>query len=706
MSDSYRYPGVRPFTFGDARLFFGRKTDINRLVRYLKTEDLVVLHGKSGLGKSSLINAGILPFLQKRKDPYTQVKVRFNSYNPKAPRNLFTIFNQSLNRKHNLLDDIPSKYVSPLHAFKSWEYANREEGPHRFLLILDQFEELFTYPQAQVQAFSQDLANLYNRRVSSAFKKLIRRERIVNNALQEVLSDPQLEDWIFRPVEIKILIAIRSDKFNLLDRLSEYFPEILVNSRILEALNRSQAKDAIANPAGMEGDFESPSFSYSGQAMDKILDFLSSNDENQVEGFQLQIVCRSIEERVMEFASGKEAEDTRIQIQKSSSDTDCEYEILDVQADFGDVLRSYYDEKIREIKQGKSRLLARQLIEDQLIADRRRVSLDEAILLEMAEGNQDLLDQLVNTRIIRREPNNLGGLSYEISHDTLLAPIIEARTERKIVEDREQKRQEELELQRNRQEELQRERDAREKELAEARAEQAEIAQQTERRNKYFVLTLLIMTLMITAVSLSWWWNASSDAKELEDIQDSISGVNSDLQRTQEVLETKFGVNQQELEALHSFVAALPEEDQVKARKNLSYSAIMAEMQDTLTKFVDPAFWKVQKDLNELIIRMFIFERNGKDIRREGIILIEKTTSVLNKYPDYNIAINVHTDRQGDADVNLKISYTRALMVLNNFLNRGLDPERITISGKGESEPIPGAGPDQNRRVDIVLSPR
>ena len=59
-----RYPGAQPFQTSQEAIFFGREEDRAQLHRYVKLESLVVLYAKSGLGKSSLINAGLIPKIQ------------------------------------------------------------------------------------------------------------------------------------------------------------------------------------------------------------------------------------------------------------------------------------------------------------------------------------------------------------------------------------------------------------------------------------------------------------------------------------------------------------------------------------------------------------------------------------------------------------------------------------------------------------------
>ena len=63
-----RYPGARPFgdTPNDQRLFFGRSQEIDTLFHRICAARLLVLFGKSGLGKTSLLQAGVFPRLRER----------------------------------------------------------------------------------------------------------------------------------------------------------------------------------------------------------------------------------------------------------------------------------------------------------------------------------------------------------------------------------------------------------------------------------------------------------------------------------------------------------------------------------------------------------------------------------------------------------------------------------------------------------------
>jgi hypothetical protein len=58
------YPGMVPFSARDARFFCGREAEIQQVLQHLRHQRLLFIIGSSGSGKSSLVNAGLLPRLR------------------------------------------------------------------------------------------------------------------------------------------------------------------------------------------------------------------------------------------------------------------------------------------------------------------------------------------------------------------------------------------------------------------------------------------------------------------------------------------------------------------------------------------------------------------------------------------------------------------------------------------------------------------
>jgi len=57
------FPGLRPFRTDEDYLFFGREGQSEEILRRLRLNRFVAVVGTSGSGKSSLVRAGLLPYL-------------------------------------------------------------------------------------------------------------------------------------------------------------------------------------------------------------------------------------------------------------------------------------------------------------------------------------------------------------------------------------------------------------------------------------------------------------------------------------------------------------------------------------------------------------------------------------------------------------------------------------------------------------------
>jgi outer membrane protein OmpA-like peptidoglycan-associated protein len=107
--------------------------------------------------------------------------------------------------------------------------------------------------------------------------------------------------------------------------------------------------------------------------------------------------------------------------------------------------------------------------------------------------------------------------------------------------------------------------------------------------------------------------------------------------------------------------------------------------------------------LTELIgDKVVEFELNSAELTAEGEALLDDILVSLRELPNVPVEIAGHADASGTAEHNQELSEQRAQAVLDYFVAKGEDPVRFIVVGYGDTRPIPGATPEQNRRIEFI----
>lgn len=475
-SEANRYVGIDHFSSEQNNIFFGRDEDIEKLNQLVSTQQQVLLYSKSGLGKSSLINAGLIPLLKRETPSLKIIQIRFTAFQEnqieayKAGRLLTPIGTilSEIPKNPSFIDKVWDGSYSLWSRLKSQQLNNISPSSN-FIFIFDQFEELFTYPEEDIYDFKKQFAEVLYDTLPKNFEKVL---SIRQKRNPDILSDEELRK-LYHPLNIKTLMAIREDRYSQLNLLNDFLPDAMHNRYALEPLSVKQAELAIVLPAQQIGNFDSEPFEYTNEAINGIINYLTQEGTKSIETAQLQILCSSLEKLKIKQIGLKD-------IPK-----------------FGDIFLEFYLDVITSFPKG-IRVKIRSFLENELIKKGQRISLDRLFCQEFI--SYDILQKLVKNRLLRSVPNTLGGISYELSHDTLVAPITEAK---QIREKQEAKEEEELKQAEKLKEVKQKaEHNRKEKEKAIRRLRQTRIA-----------FTLIIILLMISVIGI--WY--ALDQKALAD---------------------------------------------------------------------------------------------------------------------------------------------------------------------------------------------
>ena len=103
------------------------------------------------------------------------------------------------------------------------------------------------------------------------------------------------------------------------------------------------------------------------------------------------------------------------------------------------------------------------------------------------------------------------------------------------------------------------------------------------------------------------------------------------------------------------------------------------------------------------------FETNSSEIKSGFNSTMDKLADVVVRYAKTTLTIVGHTDNVGSNEYNQKLSERRAHSVAQYFESKRVNPVRMALSGKGETQPVASnsteAGRQANRRVEIYVEP-
>jgi outer membrane protein OmpA-like peptidoglycan-associated protein len=102
-----------------------------------------------------------------------------------------------------------------------------------------------------------------------------------------------------------------------------------------------------------------------------------------------------------------------------------------------------------------------------------------------------------------------------------------------------------------------------------------------------------------------------------------------------------------------------------------------------------------------------LYDYDSDVVKPDARANLRELAASLGKYPDSDVLIVGHTDSDGAADYNQRLSERRAQAAAAYLVSQGVGGSRVGTSGQGETEPVAGndtdAGKAANRRVEVAI---
>lgn len=107
------------------------------------------------------------------------------------------------------------------------------------------------------------------------------------------------------------------------------------------------------------------------------------------------------------------------------------------------------------------------------------------------------------------------------------------------------------------------------------------------------------------------------------------------------------------------------------------------------------------------IVTNINFDFDRASVRGDVKKRLSRVIRLLQEMPEIDVEIVGYTDDVGSVDYNLALSMRRAESVRDYMVAQGIDASRLSVSGRGEADPIvPNSTPEGqavNRRVEFVV---
>lgn len=382
--------GLASYTSQDANRFFGRDKEIEVVTNAIRRHYCTIIYGKSGTGKTSLIQAGITPAMMNDRYLPISFKLDHSQGHQTYSQQIVDAVTRAIAAAEGEVESLLTPHAAQLvpeeyklwtffHTNDFWSSDNYQITP---VIFIDQFEELFTLNAncGEVTAFFgmiQDLLRV-----------------IPQKGLSEALMQGDEQMQYKEVPQFRIILSLREDFLPRLEDHSYHIPELRKNRIGVAALDGNQAMEVMLKPTN------------SPISRPVAIEILSKLCHKPVMDSPEQLVSLKVETCILSLFCSELYVRTS-ELRKDTIDSDMVKLLGD------DIIQSFYKRSVKGISQ--SSLL---YLEDHLLTAggyRNALAIEDIVPQYVKQSEIDMLEK---RRIIRKETLN-GAVRIEFTHDVL-----------------------------------------------------------------------------------------------------------------------------------------------------------------------------------------------------------------------------------------------------------------------------------------------
>lgn len=408
----YRFTGTKAYKESDNDIFFGRETEIRDLFHKTGFDKATILHSEAGAGKSSLIRAGLI-YLLKSSKQFDVFYINFTPYNTKSIYRFVEDAFPDNKKLISYLDKVIDKKDGLWYNIKRFHDINKSNK--KAIIILDGFENFFTYPIEEQKQFNIELSSILYEPVPADVKTELK-TKIANNP--ELLSS-EASQSLFKPLNCNVLFSLRTKNIENIKSLNHFYPDALKNTYKLNLFNEEQARNVLVLASRYESkyadknNFEAPAYDISENLVEEAVDYLK-NEQDEIYPKDLQVICKYIEK----------------QVNQRHIKTVDKNNLLS----FSDIFKVNYNKILSEITETENKERLKNLIENGLVIDEENklISLYNGFIKSKFKINGNVLNYADS--IITTEINEKGEIYRRLVSNKYIPVIAELKKEQKHAE--------------------------------------------------------------------------------------------------------------------------------------------------------------------------------------------------------------------------------------------------------------------------------